>query len=112
VKSANPNASDLKQQKALFSSTELARIGIPEVIEHTRISWAFAFEQAAKDLLAEGKCFTSQDLVDIVGWPPGSHSQVGATMQAVTKRLKLRSHGMIRGHHSTSHGAKLELWGK
>lgn len=84
---------------------------IPEIIGHTKMSWYFEMFAVAERLVKEGKTFTSEDLTEIVGMPKSS-GEVGAVMGGIVRKLKLKSHGRVASKVKSSHGAKLEVWGK
>lgn len=84
----------------------------PEIVGHTKVSWYFTALTAAERIVREGGTFTSEELVAIVGMPPGHHNTVGSTVGAIARKLGLKSHGREFMKQKAKHRGKLERWGR
>lgn len=85
--------------------------GMSRVLHHTPADYKAAFKERFTALLFGQQPFTSRDVVETVGYPPGSENAIGALMNSCVAEAKRE--GVIEhvgwtntdhkaGHHRTT----------
>lgn len=84
----------------------------PETLDE----WRERFRRAVEALARDGRTFTSEDVVDLVGLPAGEHgtnrnNAVGAMMNGLARRGVIRkTDRRVPSARPSSHGAELIVW--
>lgn len=59
------------------------------------LTWQARARAALEDLAASGRPFTSDDLIDVVGWPDGEHTPNGANSAVGSAFRSAKAAGLI-----------------
>lgn len=82
-------------------------VALPDPYE----KWASNFENAAMGMLRAGRRrITSEDVLAVVGLPPGDHRQVGPIMRKIALTHSLRKIGVIKAARVSRHAGNVTVW--
>lgn len=85
--------------------------GTALVTAHTDEEWRGAFENYGGQLLRAGRTrITSEDIVAIVGLPPGHRNAIGAAMRAFALKHNLRNIGTAKAARVARHAGRITVW--
>lgn len=85
-----------------------AGAGLAENSVDTR--WRLAAEHAITQLAASGAVFTSDDVHDRIGSPPGHRNAVGGVFIAASKRGEIRPVGYRNSRRPEAHARPVREW--
>lgn len=100
------------RQGDLFSEGDRRKeAGVAQVLANTPEEYQAMFLDTARRLASAGERFTSEDITDIVKYPPAHSSSIGANMLRSARILKLKTFGWVKSRNPDSHSAVLRIWG-
>ncbi len=73
-------------------------------------SWRLAAEEAIRRLAATGRLFTSDDLHDAVGDPPGHVNSIGSLFLTAARRGEIVADGYRTSARAEAHARPVRLW--
>lgn len=97
--------------RIIRSPEHLRDAGMAQVLDHTPEEYKAAFTRVYNRLVDRGRPFTSEDVVELVGLPPGHVNGVGALMSGLLRpdlrsgRVKYLGH--IKGTNPKSHASRI-----
>ncbi len=103
-------------QPDLFESLRAKDEGVREAVEGADEDWKGSFRRVVELLADEGRPFTSETAVDVVGLPSGEigtnlNNAVGGMMSGMaTRKIIFKTGRRVPSTRPRSHGAELTEW--
>lgn len=100
----------MKDQTELdFEGARLKAGGMALVEEHTPEKWKADFTQHAEAILTDNGSVTAEEVVAIVGRPPGSLNAIGGAMSNFAKGRNL-VRDYVKAKHAEAHARVISRW--
>lgn len=84
--------------------------GIARANENVSSGWARDFDAAVEHYARLKLPFTSEDVLALVGLPPGNPNAVGARMNASARKGLIRRVGIRKGRRASAHARNISEW--
>lgn len=89
----------------------LKKLGMEKVFAKTPEDYANFFRVALRVLVAKKVPFTSNDVLEKIGFPEGvSKNAIGALMNKFAKEGLIEPHGFTKGTRPSQHGHMMRTW--
>ncbi len=97
-------------EPSLFDALASRDHGAQLAADSVHTSWRLAAEAVIRRLAARGGVFTSDDVCEIVGRPPGHGNAVGGLFIAASRRGEIQPAGYRPSQRPEAHARILRCW--